>query len=512
MLYNKLHNLWINLLITFSLVIVSAGSLSAIESEYIFRWQAGDGTLTEDFDAGIGTSMEIRYDVISQMFYFEVNLLPPAVSERFAKSFVLIVSDGPYPTQYGAEYAAFYFDALDLNNPILTVYPYNAYDGGNDSESFKDARWHQAGIQTPDNLCTSLQPSCGDWIKELSVTEELDGSRTFKFNVDASTINSANLTWPNTEGFPWKGAQFQDLIGVWFIPYGDPDTSITYGADGYIDEFFTGDPGGDYVMGFLDGSLIPTVRDPLCDLGQEGMYENLVCEGAETMITLDASNSFGPNGAELSYNWSTTCPNVSLEDAAAESTKMTLFDPGLELAVDCKVSLTITADNYSEVCELPVSVEPCNYECTERDFTETFLEMDSNAHAQARIVKKLAKRYVRQAKGTSQEKKAKRFKKKTVSLVNELFNESWFVTWESVPQVILTCENTLLCFETSFEATLEQYDANSDQFVVLTKQVARRIKRLTGKKSNKAIKRSTKLNEDSKLLSSTVPTSFSQCI
>ena len=512
MSFISLRRLWINLLVILCTALVLSGDLLAKESEYIFRWKAGDGTLTEDFDVGVGTMMEIKYDVDTEMLSFEVNLLPPAVPERFAKSFVLILSDGPFPTYFGAEYAAFYFDALDSANPKLTVYPYNSYIEGNDSESFKDARWHEPGIQTPDKLCSSLVPSCGDWLKEISSTDLPDGSRTFKFIADVSTINAATLTWPNTEGLPWKGAQFRELIGVWFIPYGDPETYFTYGDDGYIEEFFTGDPGGDYVMGFLDGALIPTVRDPLCDLGQEGDYENLVCGGSETMVVLDGSGSFGPNGAELTYEWTTTCPNVTLEDASAPTTKMTLFDPGLEKEVNCTVSLTISADDYSEVCELPVSAEPCNFQCEETDFTQTFLQMDSNADQQARIVKRLAKRYSRLAKGTDQEKKAKKFRKKTVDAVNELFNESWVATWLSIPQVINTCENTTLCFETSFADSLAQYDSNSDEFVVLANKLSRRIKRLSGKAPKRAIRKNKKLNEESKLLSSGIPSSFSECV
>ncbi|MEM6910748.1 MAG: PEP-CTERM sorting domain-containing protein [Verrucomicrobiota bacterium] len=146
-------------------------------------------------------------------------LLDIAFSENngsLANGYWFVVSDGPNPKGNVNEYAIFYFDASDPNNPIVSSYVYN---GANSSSS-----WQNPG----DLLYTSFDTQ----IQAIASTGP--GSIDMSLTVDTTDLNLAS-TWPASYGLSepdWDGALFGDTIGVWLHPF--ISENVQYNSDGSL--------------------------------------------------------------------------------------------------------------------------------------------------------------------------------------------------------------------------------------------------------------------------------------
>jgi hypothetical protein len=87
------------------------------------------------------------------------------------------------------------------------------------------------------------------------------------------------------------------------------------------------------------------------------------CQGYVTTIQLDAVASADADGNRLFYRWTTTCPNASFSDQAAMAPTLQLRDPGLGIAANCSVSVTVTDNLLSSTASAPVSVGSCPLDC-----------------------------------------------------------------------------------------------------------------------------------------------------
>lgn len=171
---------------------------------------------------------------------FDPNPTPSAGStpeDTLPEGFVLVVNDGPMPKGNVNQLAAVYFDAdTDPNNPITTVYAYNGAES---------ATSHREGISSmfvdpapaPVQIASSLNdPSL---LIEGASIDNLDGSRTLRMVLDATSINSFVPTGTTEnvmtgEELPggFFGIGFSTSIGVWFHPY--VTTSAEYDNDGFL--------------------------------------------------------------------------------------------------------------------------------------------------------------------------------------------------------------------------------------------------------------------------------------
>lgn len=116
----------------------------------------------------------------------------------------LVVSDGENPKANVDEYAIFY---LDGKNKKVSIYNYDGYNNANSylSETY-------LGSTT------------------LKVINN-GNDRTFKFSLDASTLNShPTFTQPD-----WDGVAFGEKIGLWF--HGTEGLTTEYNADGSLKTF-----------------------------------------------------------------------------------------------------------------------------------------------------------------------------------------------------------------------------------------------------------------------------------
>lgn len=213
-----------------ALGIIAAQSASA--TSYRWTWDGVTGPYNPA--GGDVKSATATYDNVSQDFMFETRIGNAPGTHKKPNGFWMAMSDGPNPKGVAGELAIFYFDATG-SQPVLTAYGYNGANGNN---SFRDGNGLVAGNQTPDKIATSkVNPA--SWINNLRVSNNADGTRTFKMDIKGSVINS--YTPRNGNPADWKGVKFENNFGIWFHP--TLDSCFTYGHDGYLTNYTFGRQG-----------------------------------------------------------------------------------------------------------------------------------------------------------------------------------------------------------------------------------------------------------------------------
>ena len=146
--------------------------------------------------------------------------------DDISDGFTVAINDGPNPKGHGGEMALIYFDASGAQ-PVISVY---AYNGANTQTSWMDGS-AAAGVQTPDQILNSIANA--GLFSNISVVDNGNGTQTFSFDMDASTIQNFNPTYgPDGE---WSGVAFDDALGIWLHPVTGLSTS--YGQDGFLTQW-----------------------------------------------------------------------------------------------------------------------------------------------------------------------------------------------------------------------------------------------------------------------------------
>ncbi|MBS1706937.1 MAG: PEP-CTERM sorting domain-containing protein [Armatimonadetes bacterium] len=148
-----------------------------------------------------------------------------ASNNKKANGFWLVLSPGPNPKGKAGELAIFYFDASNTSSPVLTSYVYNGVNGDN---SFNNGN----GVGGPADKIVSSK-NLTNWIKDLTVKDEANGTRTLGFRIDPTVVNGYNPMY--NQGVPYTGAKFDQKIGIWFHPVNGLETK--YGVDGFLTKF-----------------------------------------------------------------------------------------------------------------------------------------------------------------------------------------------------------------------------------------------------------------------------------
>lgn len=168
--------------------------------------------------------IETSYDVSSQTLSWTANFGEvPGHPGVVTDVFTLALNDGFLPAGISGEMAHLYFDATG-DDVHLNVFGYN---GDPDVTSHTDGS-SDPGVQDPDRILSSLVDS--SWIYDTTAVNEVDGTRTLGFTIDATAINDHDPLYPGDA--PWVGAQFGEAIGIWFHPIVAGD-ELAY-VDGYL--------------------------------------------------------------------------------------------------------------------------------------------------------------------------------------------------------------------------------------------------------------------------------------
>ncbi len=94
-------------------------------------------------------------------------------------------------------------------------------------------------------------------------------------------------------------------------------------------------------------------QPPVCDAG--GPYV-AACSGALTTIALDGTASGDPDGDELTYLWSTTCPGGDFDDSTSP-TPLLIADTDPGCLIECDVTLVVDDGNgASDTCSASVAI------------------------------------------------------------------------------------------------------------------------------------------------------------
>ncbi len=99
-------------------------------------------------------------------------------------------------------------------------------------------------------------------------------------------------------------------------------------------------------------TMIVANQPPQCDAG--GSYAG-ACQGVTTMIALDGTGSFDPDGDPLTYLWETDCPGGSFDDPTSATPVLTV-DTAPGCSVTCNVTLTVDDGIDTDNCSGTVTI------------------------------------------------------------------------------------------------------------------------------------------------------------
>ena len=156
----------------------------ATAATYTFEGNNLPGNLSAGKNSHIKTTFNSNTDILTWSSTYTYD---PNSTTSLAEGAWLVLSDGENPKNNADEYAIFYLDGI---NEKVSIYN---YDGVNSANSYKY-----------ENFLGS---------DDLTVINN-GNERTFEFSIDMSDINddTAGLFDDNT----WKGAAFDENIGIWF--------------------------------------------------------------------------------------------------------------------------------------------------------------------------------------------------------------------------------------------------------------------------------------------------------
>jgi len=292
-----------------------------------------------------------------------------------------------------------------------------------------------------------------------------------------------------------------------------------------------------------------------------------VCQGVETYITLDGSGSTG-NG--IDYSWSTDCPNTDLLNPNSVFPTLILYDPGIGVAANCKVYLSVTEQTVCECqectcedqCESTVQVPACNLDCegtpngtkvldlcgvcggdnstckgcddvpnsgkvldrcdvcdgdgtsclgcSSVDVLQTQFALDGNSLAQKVLVDYAAKLILKTTRSSA---KSKKFVSTVKLEASKLYQSGWTLTW-SLPNIITSCTNQIFCTSIDNSGPIQTFNANSDALYNLLSKTVTKLQKERHKKlksDKKLIAKGLDLHNKNLSLSSTVPVTASAC-
>ena len=174
--------------------------------------------------------------------------------------------------------------------------------------------------------------------------------------------------------------------------------------------------------------------------------------------------------------------------------------------------VSVTADSNSPACfEKPCTGEDAMTDaclgCSQRDITAAQIAIDSGAFAQKKLINSLAKRL----QNSTSDPKIQAFAASAKSKAQKLYMENWQLTW-SMPQLMKTCENIVVCINTQNAPTITTYNTTSKLLKDLALSLNKKLAKILKKKADPVvIKKANALHAKNLESSATVPSHSSVC-
>ncbi|RMG40581.1 MAG: hypothetical protein D6719_10550 [Candidatus Dadabacteria bacterium] len=246
------------------------------------------------------------------------------------------------------------------------------------------------------------------------------------------------------------------------------------------------------------------------------MAGNDPCVDGNFRFNLSASTSLD---GDLNYAWEFDCgaTDAALEDGPADNLKTLVVNTAPPATLTCSVSVFISKNieealvigqpNDSVSCsrEIPLDAS-CEVNCEDVDITNLLTTLDGNAHKQADLVKRIARKLRRTGR-----RAARKAANELIAAADDLKLKNWTLSW-SVPQIITDCqEENLLCVTVSHANVIAEYEDNAAALRDLALTVARKLKKAGGVKVRRFKKRAQRLYKKALEVSGVVPDSTTSC-
>ncbi|MCB0332316.1 MAG: DUF4215 domain-containing protein, partial [Bdellovibrionales bacterium] len=147
-------------------------------------------------------------------------------------------------------------------------------------------------------------------------------------------------------------------------------------------------------------------------------------------------------------------------------------------------------------------------DCGQFDNTEQLMSLDGGADAQKNLVIRSIRTLKRKAGASSVRKFVKARRLEALAL----YEKNWVLTW-TIPTVVETCSNTVLCVQTDYSTVTAEYNDNSARLREIVEEVVSKLRKKTGrKKAGKSLLEEASVEYEANLaLSSSVATISSNC-
>ena len=203
---------------------LAAGTASA----NVFSW-TWDGSFNSVGVGGTGASQAVAastwFNSVTQVLNWEITFAGQDGDGIWA-----VINNGVYPGPFAGRDAILYMDGTG-SDVRINVFGYNA--SGDLATSHKDGDFAIAGDQAPDRILAGSTAAAPSWLIDAAIVDNVDGSRTFRFEIDTTSINAHTpLYGPANE---WRGMQYGDLMGVWIHSVTDLQTA--YDGNGFLTEW-----------------------------------------------------------------------------------------------------------------------------------------------------------------------------------------------------------------------------------------------------------------------------------
>ncbi len=244
-----------------------------------------------------------------------------------------------------------------------------------------------------------------------------------------------------------------------------------------------------------------------CSAG--GAYNNVVCGNGSTVLDLNGFGFALPDTGSLDYQWTTTCPGASFNDATSATPQLSFTTANADKTpVSCQVDLAVQNIFASSTCNALINVVDCAADCfgvldgsatldrcgvcngdgnsclgcSDVDNSAGLLTLNRSALSIRSASFKAARQLKDDKALRSARRKAKRNFLKNLAAITQ------------VPLSVKTCSNNNFCLQTNNVTVLDAVSSGlEDAFAGLRATVGKLKKQTGNKASGKSLLRNGKL-------------------